>query len=438
MSQPHQTFPIRYHGNTFMVDPNLLRKSSRRFSEAFNSNNLNFAPDGTALLFNSNLSGMNLTFTARNVDNFLKLCQNLPTDVQDSEMKEICIIAKMFQADSIFQTGLSFVQGSIDPSFSVPDFSQTCLSLENSNEHSQNYGEFDLLDNFTQPVNSNSSNFNASNTNFNASNTNFSASNQNLKPRNINSASTNSMGGNIHHVENFDDLEFDDDSESSSDKKESQTKTNTNPINNNDDENDENQNVEIPQNIVIPIVYDIRADKSVMKCNKYVMRRNGKVLLSAKKKSGLIVISRGPDVHLSIKSGHVCRIVQQPLYNEINVEGQKIILKYVRCSNSGAISFRVSFNHEGTQLFWNPKYPKVNPKTGQFSLKLSGAHKHVPVPSRRNAVLINSEGRTTYIVRKMAENFFEAECHPDVDPIIVFALALSSIVGPSIDYSLHS
>ena len=35
-------------------------------------------------------------FTSKNVSKFLMLCQNQPADIQNSEMKEISLIAKLF------------------------------------------------------------------------------------------------------------------------------------------------------------------------------------------------------------------------------------------------------------------------------------------------------------------------------------------------------
>ena len=75
---------------------------------------------------NERLNGIHLEvlgdkFSYRNMNNFLKLCQNLPTDVDNSEMEEICEIAKMFGAEKIYNTGVAFIQQNLDANFSVPD-----------------------------------------------------------------------------------------------------------------------------------------------------------------------------------------------------------------------------------------------------------------------------------------------------------------------------
>lgn len=75
---------------------------SRKFQELISEINLRVAYD---------------KITTRNLSNFLKICQNQQADVQDSEMKEIYLIAKLFQADQIYKTGLTFVQNNIDSNF---------------------------------------------------------------------------------------------------------------------------------------------------------------------------------------------------------------------------------------------------------------------------------------------------------------------------------
>lgn len=36
-------------------------------------------------------------------------------------MKEVCEIAKMFQADKIYNIGADFIKQNIDPNFNIPD-----------------------------------------------------------------------------------------------------------------------------------------------------------------------------------------------------------------------------------------------------------------------------------------------------------------------------
>lgn len=99
-----------------MIDPSMLYNSSAKFVQLVQ-------PFG-ARATQYQLVILRQGFSERCIDNFLKLVQGLPTDVLDSEMKEICEIAKMFQSEQIYQTGLNFIQKSIDPSFFVPENSK--------------------------------------------------------------------------------------------------------------------------------------------------------------------------------------------------------------------------------------------------------------------------------------------------------------------------
>ncbi|KAK8839388.1 hypothetical protein M9Y10_031737 [Tritrichomonas musculus] len=343
----NQTFPVIYGENHYLVDPNMLFNASRKFATLVQ-------PFGTEAI-HCQLVILPHSFTERSINNFLKLVQNLPTDVQDSEMKEICEIAKMFQADQIYNTGLNFVQSSIDPSFFVPDDK-------------------------------------------------YEVGKQNLM--------LEAVGKFVHHL---DDLEFDSEDDESYDKTSENKTTESKPK-------------------VDTVIYQIHVDRPMMKCNRYHFSRNGEILFSAKKKGNLIVIGKGVDIHLKSSTvNHCAQIQQEPMRNVIHVDGQTIILKYVVFEDSKAISMSVSFNHNNNQIYWFPKQPKLNPRTGNFSLKLTGAHHHRPLNSSKNSVMKNSSGHSTFITRLMGEDFFEAECHPDVPPAIVFSIALSSIIGPSIN-----
>lgn len=111
-----QFFSVDYDGSNFNVDPFCLSKSSIRFKDIIGPY-MNDVEQLKALCLKIHFN----KFTKRNMNNFLKICQNLPTDVQNEELKEICEIAKMFKADKIYNTGILFIQNNIDPNFSIPD-----------------------------------------------------------------------------------------------------------------------------------------------------------------------------------------------------------------------------------------------------------------------------------------------------------------------------
>lgn len=345
----NQTFPVIYGSRRYMVDPNKLFNASRKFAQLVQP----FGSDANrcqlGILVNN--------FSDRCVDNFLKLCQDLPTDVLDSEMKEICELAKMFQTDKIYNTGLAFVQQSIDPNFYVPD-----SKYENGIE----YIRVELP---------------------------------------YQSAYINDM-----------DYESDETNEAS---------------------NSENQNKEPEAGIkhdIPTIIYEIRIDRPKLKLIRYHLMKDGEVIYSAKKKGNKVVIGKGADVHMETSTiNHCGHITQDSMINQINVDNQMIRLQYIRFPESDSISMSVSFMHNGQTLSWSPREPKRNPINGSYGLNLRGYYHHKAVASKRNSVLKNAAGHATFITRKMAENFYEAECHPEINPLVAFAIALSSIIGPSLD-----
>lgn len=109
----NQTFPVIYKDKEYKIDPSKLFNASRRFAKLVQ-------PLGSSAK-QAHLIILCENFKHRNIENFLKIVQGIQADVQDSEMKEICEIAKMFQADQIYNTGLQFIQKNIDSSFFIPN-----------------------------------------------------------------------------------------------------------------------------------------------------------------------------------------------------------------------------------------------------------------------------------------------------------------------------
>ena len=183
-------------------------------------------------------------------------------------------------------------------------------------------------------------------------------------------------------------------------------------------------------------VYQIKIDVPLWKCNRFFFIKDGQVLLTAKQKNEFIVIGTGSDCHISTDtSNHVANIIQnEDFYNDVSVEDQKFIVKYVSLGKAGHYSIELSFQHNGNTYYWGPRDPYNKMKDYGYTLKLAGEYHHHPIRSRKNTVLQNPEGQTTFIVRKMDENFFEAECHPDVPQTIAFAIALSDIIGPFFEF----
>lgn len=368
---PTQTFPVIYNNVTYKVDPKLLMYSSPKFKELIEpfmkDNQVN--PD-------IRLEIVGCDFTNRNMNNFLKLCQNLPTDVQNSEMKEICEIAKMFQAEKIYDTGASFIQNNLDPNFSVDD-----SKYDGSNGKTHMFIEC-------------SSNY-------------------------------------IHHV-NLTDLDFDqdvqdEDEESSNENEEKENvKNNCNgkPKNNKKAEKEKSKKIK-------SVIYSVQIENHSTKCSVYRCSMNGEVLFTAKRKDQDIYIGKGDDVHIANDSNHVARIYQDKASNNfIFIDHDQYVLKYVDSGKPNTKSVAITFPYKDRQIVWTPKTPKYNALKNKYYLNYHGEYHHHPLHSRRNIVLQNPDGHSTFIARKMEEQLFELEALPVINPLLIFAIGLSDIIGP--------
>ena len=370
---PTQTFPVIYNHARYMVDPALLFNSSLRFRELlqpFMQDN-QISPD-------LELEVAGYDFSNRNMNNFLKLCQNLPTDVQNSEMKEICEIAKMFKAEKIYDTGLSFVQSNLDPNFNVPDD-----KYDGSNGKSYMFIECE-----------------------------------------------NHV---IHHAD-LEDLEFDDFEDE--DENENENKNDENKDNNKTNESvkDEKKTEETPKKVK-SVIYLVRAENHSVKCPVFRFCLDGKILYTAKQKDNNIFIGQGNNVHInSDTSNHVGHIFQDSnSVNFIRLNDQQYKLKYVASGKPDHTSLSVTFPYKERQITWTPKTPKYNAIKNKYYLNFHGEYHHRPIRSRKNIVLQNPNGHTTFIVRKMADNVYELEALPLINPLVIFTIGLSDIVGPFFD-----
>ena len=77
--------------------------------------------------------------------------------------------------------------------------------------------------------------------------------------------------------------------------------------------------------------------------------------------------------------------------------------------------------------------PKYDPKKDKYTVSYRGQYNHKPIPSIKNILLEDKEGKTVFITRKIDENLFEVECLPTIEPLVAFCLGVSDIVGPYCD-----
>ena len=375
-----QFFPVVYNNITYKVDPELLCNASPKIKEmllpVMQENRLGEA----------HLEIFGHSFTYRNINNFLKLCQNLPTDVQNSEMEEICEIAKMFGAEKIYNTGAAFIRQNMDPNFSIPD-----------SKYDGSDGKKYLAVDDERHVIHHSSDMQA-----------------------------NLVNGNDNDDE-YDDEESDDNNEA---------KQNPSPPPAAVDNKPSEKPQEIDTSKISSVIYTVKAERHALKCNVYHFYSGDDVLFTAKKKNENIYVGEGYDVHIRRnQKNHVAHISQDDsFHNIIFLKDKNFNLKYVDSGKPNHLSLNVSFPlNKDKMITWVPKPPKYDPVTDRYFLNFHGEHHHTPIKSKKNIVLQNERGNPTFIVRKMDNELYEIECLPIVDPLIAFVIGLSDIVGPYFD-----
>lgn len=106
----NETFTIIYKDERFNVDPTKLQVSSNKFKELI----INKDIDQYSLRILNNI------FTIQSINDFLKLCEDKEVNLEKVNFKEICLIAKMFQANQIFNKTINYIHKSIDNNYSIP------------------------------------------------------------------------------------------------------------------------------------------------------------------------------------------------------------------------------------------------------------------------------------------------------------------------------
>lgn len=388
----NQTFPVIYKTRIFKVDPICLSKASRKFGELYKTYIENNQKNNTFQLGISYDS-----FTERNVENFLKLCQNLPTDVQDNEMKEICTIAKLFQADKIYDVGIEFIHKSIDQNFSVPD-----NYFDESTGKRYLYLEREPIEKDHIQNDTSDSEFNSS-----TSGSDSISSDQNAASQDISNLPAYKPN---------------------SDVSDTQSK-----------ENDNHSKTTYINTIrILPVVksalYVIHVDHHIMKHRHFTCVKDNQVVLSAKQKKKVIVVASGPFVHLhhhNNLNNYISKIVQSSgWYNTVENSEQTFVIRYTPGFKSKQALMNVSFLFKGTLFSWISEDPNCQNTANLYNQKLVGVYHRIPIKSKKNIILRNSNNDTTFIIRKMDKGTFECECHPDLPATIAFAIAISGIVGP--------
>ena len=365
-----QLFSIFYDDIVFIVDLISLSNASLRFKEMIKP----FVHQNDFIKTHHLEIHCN-EFTKRNMNNFLNICQNLPNDIQDSEMKEICEIAKMFKANEIYETGLSFVQNHIDPNFTIPDYKYD----SNENLMSIEKDKIDILQD---------------------SNKKKIFSEDTL----INSILTN-ISNNAKNNENYENnASFIDQYFIKNGLKETKKKNS--------------------------VIYRVQIEKRAFKTPIYKCFLDNQMLYSAAQKRNEIFIK---DSNYNNKSkNYIGHIIQKEANrsNRIKIRDIAFNLNYISSADPNHYQIDVSFPANNKVVSWFPKPPKYDMGNENYYRNFHGEYHRRAVRSPKNIALQNDAGHPAFIVRKMGKNLYEFECNHNVDPLIAFSVGLSSVVGP--------
>lgn len=171
------------------------------------------------------------------------------------------------------------------------------------------------------------------------------------------------------------------------------------------------------------ICYQIKTENQLMKCSRFYLMKDDKIIFMAKQKYDRIYISEGETIHISEKkTTNPTEIVRNCKgFNLIKIHDQEFTIKYLKYGEKFSVC--LSFQHDGEERSWIPKQTKDREI-------LKGEFDHMPVKSKKNMILQNQKNHPTFILRKMKHHVYEVECHKEVNPIIAFSIGLSQIIGP--------
>lgn len=361
----NQTISVLYQDESFDVDYFKLHNSSNKFREMIQP----YLDNGVGLQ-NLQLRILYNKFTTRNVCNFLKMIQNQKNNVHSHEIAEICELAKLFQAEKLYDKSLTYVRNQIDPNFTVSnDFNES---------NGQQYLEVEFITDL------------CSQHSYSTNDITYTPTETQMSP--ISAVNLSKSQNDIPLTPP------------------PQQTTQPQP--------------QPQQQQLYCVVYKIQVLSQLMKCNRYFFSLNEKILFTAKKKSNEIYIGQGNNIHINSNENESCaRIMQCNGYNTVYTSNQEFKVSYIPFGVRKQFSLETSFSNDGKTLNWSPK---------EIDQNLYGQYNRIPVPSKKNMLLKNQAGSPTFIVRKMQDEVFEVECLSIVNPLIAFTLGLSQIIGPFI------
>ena len=170
------------------------------------------------------------------------------------------------------------------------------------------------------------------------------------------------------------------------------------------------------------ICYQIKSKIPLLRSSCFYFMKDNKIIYMAKLKYNKIYIGEGDNFHIrknKENSTHIDRNIQG--YNIIRNSDQEFKIKYSK--DGQRFPMTATFTYNGHKIRWDPK-------DAEYQEFIKDGSKIKPCKSKKNLMLQNSYNHPTFILRKMSKIFYEVECFPTVDPLIVFSIALSGIIGP--------
>lgn len=184
---------------------------------------------------------------------------------------------------------------------------------------------------------------------------------------------------------------------------------------------DSNRSSEKKESNSNPITYQIKVSYRFMKYPLFTFLNGNNILFTAKHQNNEFFIGKGFEVHVNKETNNqVGKILEEhDRVNSILANGNRFKLKYIESEKPNRFMISVSFRNNGEKVEWKPK-KNINRKNNP-ELKLK---------SKRDFVLENSERKTVFVFRKKSNDLFEIETVQSIDPLIIFTIGLSAIIGP--------
>lgn len=351
-------FPIVYKGNTFLVDPAYFAIYSIKFREIFNPAFADFSQ--------VTLTG---NYQPKSVDIFCALCQGKEVSIPDSCMKDIASLATLFNAEEILESATRIIHSKIDGSFK-PDTRGSVVYENKKNESvfSKTNDAIPLAP--TQLVFGKGAK--------------QAPQQQNAQQAQPDSSSSQATSASSSEQKNVDHSG--------------------------------------KYYIEVPVVYEFRQEKKLLKCDKYYQYQNGELIAVAKTRSTSVVINNGNEVHFEQINDSSADIQRLNYINIIRADGHKHTLRYYRDPDTGLMTMHVMFKIGNDDIIMTGlrSMPKDDSVFGTSKV----------ITPKQPCTLYLQDGKIAMAIIQLDSGQFLMKCNLKVSNVFAFAIALSAIVGP--------